>query len=109
MECLDVVAGLRVMILVMLVCSMNTVLLSFIFIFFGGLSVVLLFFVGIEARVMSAKTFTNVMIIIQIFLLLAFILYCAGIVASIISRMMDAIVTWVLASIGTGIVGVTTI
>ena len=108
MECLNVVAGLRIMILVVLVCSVDTIFFSFVFVFFGCRSVVLLFLFVVINRIMLTKAFTSVMIIIQVFFV-TLILYSAGIVLTIVTRMMDSIVTWVLASIGTGIVRVATI
>ena len=41
MECLNIVTGLRIMILVVLVSGMDTIFLSFVLICFGGRSVVL--------------------------------------------------------------------
>ena len=41
MECLNIVTGLRIMILVMLVSGMDTIFLGFVLICFGGRSVVL--------------------------------------------------------------------
>ena len=108
MECLNVVAGLRIMILVVLVCSVDTILFSFVFVFFVCRSVVLLFLFVVINRIMLTKALTSVMIIIQVFFV-TLILYSAGIVLTIVTRMMNSIVTRVLASISTGIVRVTTI
>ena len=107
MECLNVVAGLRIMILVVLVCSVDAILFSFVFVCFGCRSVVLFLFVVIN-RIMLTKAFTSVMIIIQVFFV-TLILYSAGIVLAIVTRVVDSIITWVLASIGSRIVRMATI
>ena len=57
----------------------------------------------------NAKTLTSVVIIVQVFFCLAFILNSAWIMLTIITRMVDSVVTGVLAAIGTWIVGVATI
>ena len=57
----------------------------------------------------NAETLTSVVIIVQVFFCLAFILNCAWIMLTIITGMVDSVVAGVLAAIGTWIVGVTTI
>ena len=57
----------------------------------------------------NAETLTSVVIIVQVFFRLAFILNSAWIMLTIITGMVDSVVTGVLAAIGTWIVGVSTI
>ena len=109
MECLNVVARLRIMILVVLVCSVDTILFSFIFIFLWGFCVVLFLFIVIEAGMRNVEALASIVIIIQVFLFLAFILNSARIVAAIITRVVDVSVTRVHATVGTGIVRVATV